>query len=236
MHLRLPHLALVGVLAFGVTGVATAAIPGGDGAIQSCYGPNGSLRVVDADAASGGKICNTGETPLSWNHTGPAGPAGAAGPAGPQGPAGPSGPKGDTGPAGPSFVWARFPSTTFQPTDEYTTVATVEVPKGLYKVSAKTEAYVKEWYGMEVWTVITCRLAQIGPNGTTVLDHAQTDVSDNGPERAMMSLESLMNAETSGEEVRLQCKDGDEIGSEFAQLEHSKLFAQQVGGYLADGS
>jgi hypothetical protein len=31
-------------------------------------------------------------------------------------------------------------------------------------------------------------------------------------------------------------EDGNEYGSEMNELQHVKLFAQQVGGYTADGS
>ena len=55
------------------------------GVISGCYqnsgndsGPApGTLRVIDAQA---GDTCSPGETPLSWNQTGPAGPAGPHGP------------------------------------------------------------------------------------------------------------------------------------------------------------
>jgi hypothetical protein len=238
MRLRLPHVALVGALAIGLTGVATAAIPGGDGTIQSCYDAAGELRVIDTEGAVGARSCNAGETKLAWNTRGETGAQGPAGPKGATGATGATGPKGATGaqgPAGPSFVWARFPSGKFYPVDQYTTVATVSVPKGMYRVSGKAIAFMNEWVGMELWSVVTCRLARIGSDGTTALDHAQTDISDNGPERATLALESLMYAET-GVELRMQCKDGNEFGSDFDEIQHVKLFAQQVGGYAADGS
>jgi len=241
MRLRLPHVALVGVLAVGLTGVATAAIPSGDGVITSCYDAAGKLRVLDMESATGARACNAGETKLAWNDRGPAGVQGPKGTTGATGATGPAGPKGATGatgamgPAGPSFVWARFPSAKFSPVATYATVAEVGVPKGLYRVSGKAIAYMKEYLGLELWSVVTCRLAQVTPDGTTAIDHAQTDISDNGPERAMLSLEGLMYAAT-GTDLVMQCKDGDEFGSELNELQHVKLFAQQVGGYTADGS
>lgn len=60
---------------------------------------DGKLRVV-----GGPNDCTKGETPISWNQTGPAGPAGVQGEQGAQGEQGPigaKGEKGDTGEAGP---------------------------------------------------------------------------------------------------------------------------------------
>src|SRR3954452_17965638 len=84
--------AVTAALLAGV-GIATGAIPGGDGRIQGCYGKsNGQLRVVD-DASD----CKNNEVALGWNQRGPAGPKGDAGSAGPTGPAGPVGPPGPPG-------------------------------------------------------------------------------------------------------------------------------------------
>jgi hypothetical protein len=104
------RITLTAFVVLGVAGVASAAIPAGDGTISSCYGKTGDLRIVEATAA-----CKTGETALQFNQRGPkgdtgatglrgpVGPAGAQGPAGPQGEAGPQGdvgPQGEAGPAG----------------------------------------------------------------------------------------------------------------------------------------
>lgn len=78
-------LALIALIVAG-GGVAVAAIPAASGTITACYAdsrgsaqPQGTLRVVDAEA---GGTCAGGETKLSWNAVGPKGPAGPAGPAG----------------------------------------------------------------------------------------------------------------------------------------------------------
>lgn len=88
--------------AAAIGGIALAAIPGSDGAIQGCYGKStGLLRVIDP---ASGEHCSRLETAISWNEAGargPQGPAGASGPAGPQGPAGAQGSAGPAGPAGP---------------------------------------------------------------------------------------------------------------------------------------
>jgi len=83
-------VAVVAAIAVG-TGVATGAIPGGDGTITGCYKvKGGAVRVIDAES---GATCSSDEVKLSWSQKGPAGPAGAAGP---------KGDKGDPGPAGPA--------------------------------------------------------------------------------------------------------------------------------------
>jgi hypothetical protein len=78
-------LATVGAIIIG-TGVATGAIPGGDGAIAACYKvKGGAVRVIDSDS---GANCAADEVKLSWNQKGPVGPAG------------PKGDKGDPGAQG----------------------------------------------------------------------------------------------------------------------------------------
>lgn len=238
MKKLLPMLTAVALV--GGASAAVAAIPGADGTILSCYDAKGAVRIADGEAGS--RSCAANETPLKFNQRGPVGAQGPTGPKGVTGAAGAPGAPGATGKtgpqgaAGPSFVWARFPSGKFQPTSDYKTVATIELPKGLFHVSGKTTVYMEEYPGLELWTVMTCRLVHIGPNGTDVLDVAQTDVSDNGPERAMLNLEGLMATSGDGEELRLQCHDGGEFYSELAELQHIKLFATLVGGYYGDGS
>jgi hypothetical protein len=84
-------LAVVAAVAVG-TGVATGAIPGGDGTITGCYKvKGGAVRVIDAES---GATCSSDEVKLSWSQKGPAGPAGPAGPKGDQGDPGPAGPAG----------------------------------------------------------------------------------------------------------------------------------------------
>lgn len=79
---------LAGTLAgmvIGGSAVAFAVIPDANGVIHGCYrtsgAQSGSLRVIDSPA----QTCNSNETAISWNQTGPQGPQG---PTGPQGPAG----------------------------------------------------------------------------------------------------------------------------------------------------
>jgi type VI secretion system secreted protein Hcp len=86
---RLLRIALPTVAALGAgAAVGAAAIPSADGTIHACINPAstppGAARIID-DAT---QTCAAGETPLSWNQTGPAGPAGPVGPQGDPGPAG----------------------------------------------------------------------------------------------------------------------------------------------------
>lgn len=232
MRIRLPHVALAGVLALTLTGGAVAAIPGADGTIQSCYGADGAVRIVEGET-NPGRICNPGETHLAW---GQKGPAGATGPAGPKGATGATGPQ---GPAGPSFVWARFRNQNLYPAMWFTTVARLKLPKGLYRVSAKTVAFQDEVPGYEAWTLVTCRLVRNDPNGDIAeyLDQSQAEVSDEGPERSTLSLDGLVYVPAADGEVAFQCKDdGGFISGPNNELRNSKLLAQQVGGYTADAS
>jgi hypothetical protein len=96
VHKLLPNtrtvllFATVGAITIG-TGVATGAIPGGDGTIAACYKvKGGALRVIDSDS---GANCAAGEVRLSWSQKGPVGPAG---------PQGDKGDKGDPGPQAPA--------------------------------------------------------------------------------------------------------------------------------------
>lgn len=86
MRARLGYANVTATLALFVVlgGVGIASIPGPDGRIHACYADSrGSMRIVDSEAS-----CETGESRITFNQTGPQGPAGAAGPAGQRGPSG----------------------------------------------------------------------------------------------------------------------------------------------------
>ena len=77
--------------------------------IAACAANSASAQVINACADNKqGALrlapisgCKTGESPVSWNQSGPQGPQGVAGVAGPTGPQGPAGPQGPIGPDGP---------------------------------------------------------------------------------------------------------------------------------------
>jgi uncharacterized protein YjbI with pentapeptide repeats len=78
--------AALGGVVIGGSAVAFAVIPDANGVIHGCYRSsgalaNGSLRIIDSPA----QTCNSNETALSWNQTGPQGPVGPQGPPGPAG-------------------------------------------------------------------------------------------------------------------------------------------------------
>jgi hypothetical protein len=77
---------------------AVSSIPGSDGVIHSCYGKNGSLRVVRA-----GKKCGKGEKAIAFNQTGRKGSPGAQGVPGTPGGTGANGGQGPQGPGATSF-------------------------------------------------------------------------------------------------------------------------------------
>lgn len=78
---RSGRLLLVVAVVAGVSagvGVATGAIPGGDGRISACYSKiGGAVRVIDAER---GQACKPSEESISWNQQGPPGPQGEPGP------------------------------------------------------------------------------------------------------------------------------------------------------------
>jgi hypothetical protein len=89
---RLAVIAGVTAAVCAGVGVATGAIPGGDGKISACYGKvGGVMRVIDVEK---GEKCSTLlEKPLSWNIAGRQGPPGESGPQGD-----PGAPGADAGP------------------------------------------------------------------------------------------------------------------------------------------
>jgi hypothetical protein len=94
--LRLIIVAALAFLAGGATiAAAGPSIPGDDGIIYACYGPNGLTRLVTTSDA-----CTSAEQSTSWNQTGPAGATGAQGPAGATGEPGATGPQGTAGATG----------------------------------------------------------------------------------------------------------------------------------------
>ncbi|AGL15731.1 hypothetical protein [Actinoplanes sp. N902-109] len=73
---RTAGIALAGLIVLAIGASASASVPSADGRIQSCVGPGGSVRIIDADA---GAKCKKAEKRLAWNQRGPAGPAGNSG-------------------------------------------------------------------------------------------------------------------------------------------------------------
>jgi hypothetical protein len=222
-------VAATAVAAVAVTGVGVAAIPDGTGKIHGCYDNAGKLRVIDS-ANSG---CGQSETPLTWNQTGPQGPPG---PQGPKGATGATGPQGPQGPAGPSFARAHFRSGYFDTGTSYASYAHVDLPAGLYTVSAKAGGWMDfpQVGPYSYWAQLTCRVRAVVDGETTNLDYAQFELSDHGPELGAMSLMGVLYVPAGkSATVHLDCKDDGGQGGDILELRYPKLMAQQVGGWTA---
>ena len=232
MRITLPRVALAGALALGLSGAAVASVPAPDGQVRACYDAKGNMHLIDA-AASDAQMpstCSDKETPISWNQTGPTGPQGAQGPQGPKGATGAQGPQ---GPAGPSFVRAHY-TAKWLPGSDYDTVVTVDMPQGLHMVSGKAIAYQSEYPIISVYSMITCRLQQVNADGSTeILDISQEEVGDDDSERGTLALQGLANVKSGTAKLNLQCHDNGLLtgGGEFDELQHIKVFAQEVGGW-----
>lgn len=109
--------------------------------ISGCYEKRtGILRVIAPKPA---KTCLSFETPISWNHKGPAGPPGTQGPKGdkgdqgadgapgPKGDKGHQGPQGDTGPRGPSDAIVSPLQEAVISTNAFTPVAELQLEEGV---------------------------------------------------------------------------------------------------------
>lgn len=177
---RLGGLGLV--LAIGAAAVATAAIPGPDGAIKGCYATNngsllqphskGDTRIVDS-----GEACRSYEKTIAWNQkgakgdTGPQGPQGATGEtgaAGPQGETGAEGPVGSQGPEGPPgpasagdevYFASESGSTADTPSGDF--VMRKQIPTGTYMLEAQISADSSGTTGSRS-TGVTCYLGDLG--------------------------------------------------------------------------
>jgi hypothetical protein len=210
-------------------GIAVAGIPSADGTFHGCVDTSGELRMYDAE--SGAKGCDQGERPIAWNQQGPAGPKGATGATGA------TGPKGATGPAGPSFARGHWRTSSIVTSDEYRTFVESALPAGNFVVTAKLDAFMREIPGSAHWGELKCRLrVDKAEGGGVTLDTIRTDVSDNGPEYAAVSLMGLWSDPGGGDDVRVECKSDGSWMNVHPKLGNIKLMTQEVGGYtvLAD--
>ena len=145
---------IAAVLTIGLTATAKATIPNSQtGVYTGCYLPNQGnvLRLIDFQL-TGGNDCD-GKL-VGWNSAGPKGATGAQGPAGPKGATGPQ------GPAGPSFARGHFRTGEKFVGTSYETLATVDMPAGMYVLSGKASTYQHEILGTDWWAMVSCRLLQ----------------------------------------------------------------------------
>ena len=222
-------LAIAAVLTIGLTATAKATIPNSQtGVYTACYSnANGAMRVIDFEAK--GLTCTAGEKAMGWNAAGPKGATGAQGPAGPKGATGPQ------GPAGPSFARGHFRTGEKYVGTSYETLATVDMPAGMYVLSGKASTYQQEILGTDWWAMVSCRLLQKSPAGAeTVQDTSHTEVNDDYNERASLGLMGLAYVPAGQtDKLHLQCKDDGGVGGEMNSINNIKVIAQQVGGYTA---
>jgi hypothetical protein len=153
---RMPSVCVV-AFAVGGSSPTGAAIPDANGVFHACYEKSGgALRVIDSTKTT----CRSNESPILWNH---AGPAGVPGPQGVPGTAGPRGPSGafvsDNFSAG--FVSVVLTGDALAPTR----LAAVALPAGSYVFNAAIALYVDVAVGTLVpFSNVRCALS--GSTGT----------------------------------------------------------------------
>jgi hypothetical protein len=105
-----------------------------------------------------------------------------------------------------------------------------------YMVSAKAGGHLDLVNALPaaLWAQLTCRVRAVVGGETTILDYAQFELSDRGPELGAMSLMGVLYVPAGqGATVNLDCKDDGGTGSGYIELRYPKLMAQQVGGWTA---
>lgn len=172
--------------------------------------PSGNWLLL---AAAGGK----GDT----GATGAAGPAGPAGIAGPGGPAGPAGPAGPTGAAGSTGAYIAREGADIDYGTSATTIATVNLPAGLYALFAKVEVMNNDGDPQtETCSLSTGESAQVRLNGqdTNGLGIAEDSYS------ALIPLQDLLTLSAAGS-ASLTCNgfSGIAIGGKITAIPVSAL-------------
>jgi hypothetical protein len=202
--------ALALFVALGGTGYAATGGFSQGGALKACVNEEGRVKLLRS-----GQHCRRGQKSVSWNQTGPQGAKGASGAAGAAG---------ATGPVGPSHVFevsrelsGVLPkSTKF----ELKTIATLDVPPGIYAATATATVEDKSTTLEEE---VICHLdnAQTGDEGST-----RVTLVPGGALRDITSV--AMNASAtlpSGGTWRLRCS----TESPEVQIEEIRIQAIQVG-------
>ena len=128
---------------------------------------------------------------------------------------GPRAPPGRRAPPARPFARGHFRTGEQDVGTSYATVATVDMPAGLYALSGKASVYLREALGTEWWAMVTCRLLQKSPAGAeTVHDVSHTEVSDDYNERGSLSVMGLAYVPAGQtDKLHLQCKDDGGVGA-----------------------
>lgn len=209
---RAARLGLVTAAIAAVTsGLAVAAsvvasgLTDDEGAFHGCVSNSGSLRVVTPGAA-----CQHGDTPITWNQTGPTGPRGETGE---PGATGPQGPPGETvrafrmlrGTPDEVEITAVGSGPIGFPTDANppTTVLTLDLPAGVYEISASIAAR-KAWGNGD----LLCWARYELPDATRILaifTRASLGTEPGHAMRATVSGGGFVNFSAGGGVVTLAC-------------------------------
>jgi hypothetical protein len=154
-------LAIVGLLVALGGGIAYAAIPGDNGAINACYRVADDDRKGDLRVVSNPTACGNQEAPLSWSQIGPPGPQGEQGERGPQGEQGPPGPPGRaTDPLSVTITDSADMCGQLDPTCSFIETVRVECPQGYlamaggFFTSPEVNVYESAADTPSSWTVV----------------------------------------------------------------------------------
>jgi len=125
----------LGVLGVGVTSAS------GDDVFHACFKDVSTKVRASSILVNATPVCKSGETPRTWDQSGPGGAQGAEGPQGPAGAPGSSGPAGPQGPSGLSAgLFQRFAlSPTSLTPNTQNIVGHLALDPGKYIVTAKVD-------------------------------------------------------------------------------------------------
>jgi hypothetical protein len=222
-------LALFLALGGGAYAVTLPTDSSGAPTITACIPTGGGAARAMSYSTTG--ACSEGSEPITWNQQGVKGSTGQTGTPGQQGAAGPQGPQ---GPAGPSYVQGKYVGSKKVP-GSWTDVATLNVLKGHYEISAKGHGFFPEVLGTSWWNVFECRLLVTEGNSTSELDWTQFEVGDDDNQYAAFALQGLYWTGNAAK-VALQCKDNSNDLVDTPKLRRLKLHARQIGGWVASAS
>ena len=239
-------VALGGLLAAPLVGVADAAIPDSGHVYTACMLDKvGTMRLIDPSLGQSNWMghCSTFETRITWNQVGqpgPAGPQGAPGPAGPigpagaagstgaQGPAGAPGPAGPTGPAG-TAVTASFafgtPDMNLGGPDQLTEVTSKHLDAGSYALTASVSLDESGVFGGDRILDLGCELH----NGDAFIG-AATDrrvLPDLDKVTASLSINGGAQVPAGGGDVSLWCRS--QLGIGF--VNSAQVMILRIGGF-----
>lgn len=209
-------------------GIVTSTIPDPNGVINSCYGADGSVRVITPDDK-----CKTNEHALNWNQTGPQGspgPQGSQGVPGPQGAQRSVGPQSLQGPQGP----AGASSATFAGSGAVVLnnisgalvkVASRSLPAGSWAVAATVNTLASPGDAAAGNADLVCELR----NGASFIGGAtdRRKIESGVPAKRSLSMNGGAQIPAGGGEVSLCCTT-----QSVELVTYSQIMTIQVGGFF----